>query len=88
MTEIKGILNGTTNFILSKMTEEGADFGDTLALAQSIGFAGSGSDGLMWKGTMSPGSSRFSHRWPMKALFAMKMYINGGLLTFGLPILR
>lgn len=39
VTEIKGILNGTTNFILSKMTEEGADFGDTLALAQSIGFA-------------------------------------------------
>ncbi|MDK2935300.1 MAG: homoserine dehydrogenase [Eubacteriaceae bacterium] len=39
VTEIKGILNGTTNFILSKMTEEGADFADTLALAQSIGFA-------------------------------------------------
>lgn len=39
VNEIKGILNGTTNFILSKMTEEGADFGDTLALAQSIGFA-------------------------------------------------
>ncbi|WKY47509.1 homoserine dehydrogenase [Eubacteriaceae bacterium ES3] len=39
VTEIKGILNGTTNFILSKMTEEGADFAETLALAQSIGFA-------------------------------------------------
>ncbi|MBC3889309.1 homoserine dehydrogenase [Acetobacterium paludosum] len=39
VTEIKGILNGTTNFILSKMTEEGADFGETLAMAQSIGFA-------------------------------------------------
>lgn len=39
VTEIKGILNGTTNYILSKMTEEGADFGDTLASAQSIGFA-------------------------------------------------
>ncbi|MDI3537693.1 MAG: homoserine dehydrogenase [Eubacteriaceae bacterium] len=39
VTEIKGILNGTTNFILSKMTEEGADFSETLALAQSIGFA-------------------------------------------------
>lgn len=37
--EIKGILNGTTNFILSKMTEEGADFDETLKLAQSIGFA-------------------------------------------------
>ncbi|WKY44262.1 homoserine dehydrogenase [Eubacteriaceae bacterium ES2] len=39
VTEIKGILNGTTNFILSKMTEEGADFSETLVLAQSIGFA-------------------------------------------------
>ncbi|MBK5245478.1 MAG: homoserine dehydrogenase [Eubacteriaceae bacterium] len=39
VTEIKGILNGTTNFILSKMTEEMAGFEDTLALAQSIGFA-------------------------------------------------
>ena len=39
VNEIKGILNGTTNFILSKMTEEGADFADTLKLAQSIGFA-------------------------------------------------
>ncbi|MDO4288361.1 MAG: homoserine dehydrogenase [Eubacterium sp.] len=39
VNEVKGILNGTTNFILSKMTEEGADFDDTLKLAQSIGFA-------------------------------------------------
>ena len=37
--EIKGILNGTTNFILSKMTENNADFDDTLKLAQQIGFA-------------------------------------------------
>ena len=37
--EIKGIMNGTTNFILSKMTEEEADFEETLKLAQSIGFA-------------------------------------------------
>ncbi len=39
ISEIKGIFNGTTNFILSKMTEEGADFADTLKLAQEIGFA-------------------------------------------------
>lgn len=39
INEIKGILNGTTNFILSNMTEKGADFGETLKLAQSIGFA-------------------------------------------------
>lgn len=36
---IYGIVNGTTNFILSKMTETGADFGDTLKEAQSLGYA-------------------------------------------------
>ncbi len=37
--EIKGILNGTTNFILSKMIEEGLDFKEALTLAQDVGFA-------------------------------------------------
>ncbi len=34
-----GIVNGTTNFILSKMTSEGSDYGDALAEAQSLGYA-------------------------------------------------
>ena len=34
-----GIINGTTNFILTKMTEEGADYGAALAEAQALGFA-------------------------------------------------
>ena len=34
-----GIVNGTTNFILTKMTEEGADYGAALAEAQRLGFA-------------------------------------------------
>ena len=37
--EVMGILNGTTNFILTKMTQEGADFGETLAQAQRLGYA-------------------------------------------------
>jgi homoserine dehydrogenase len=37
--EIKGILNGTTNFILSKMEEEGMDYEDALQLAQKLGYA-------------------------------------------------
>lgn len=36
---IKGIINGTTNFILSKMTEEKMSFLDALKLAQKLGFA-------------------------------------------------
>jgi len=38
-SEIIGIVNGTTNYILSKMTMEGADFGDVLAEAQRRGYA-------------------------------------------------
>ncbi len=34
-----GILNGTTNYILSRMTTEGADFGEVLAAAQALGYA-------------------------------------------------
>src|SRR3989338_4293396 len=37
--KISGILNGTTNFILSKMSEEGLSFDEALKLAQASGFA-------------------------------------------------
>ena len=37
--EISGILNGTTNFILSKMTDEGWDFDEALKKAQELGYA-------------------------------------------------
>jgi homoserine dehydrogenase len=36
---VMGIVNGTTNFILTKMAEEGAAYGDALAEAQRLGFA-------------------------------------------------
>ncbi len=34
-----GIMNGTTNFIMSAMTNEGADFDETLKKAQELGYA-------------------------------------------------
>ena len=37
--EIAGILNGTTNFILTKMIHDSMDFQDALALAQKLGYA-------------------------------------------------
>ncbi|MDD6848287.1 MAG: homoserine dehydrogenase [Oscillospiraceae bacterium] len=37
--EVAGILNGTTNFILTKMIAEGMDFDEALKLAQDLGFA-------------------------------------------------
>jgi len=39
ITRVLGIVNGTTNYILTKMTEEGADYGEALAEAQELGFA-------------------------------------------------
>lgn len=39
LSEIAGILNGTTNFILTKMIREQMSFADALALAQNLGYA-------------------------------------------------
>ncbi|HKZ16203.1 MAG TPA: homoserine dehydrogenase [Geobacteraceae bacterium] len=36
---VLGILNGTCNYILTKMTQEGADFADVLKTAQELGYA-------------------------------------------------
>lgn len=37
--EVMGIVNGTTNYILTKMTEDGADYAEVLKDAQAKGFA-------------------------------------------------
>ena len=34
-----GIVNGTTNYILTKMTSEGSDYAAALAEAQALGYA-------------------------------------------------
>ncbi|MEY3589137.1 MAG: hypothetical protein RJA47_1733 [Actinomycetota bacterium] len=39
VTRVMGIVNGTTNFILTKMAEEGADYSVALSEAQRLGFA-------------------------------------------------
>ena len=39
VSRVMGIVNGTTNFILTKMTEEGADYSAALSEAQRLGFA-------------------------------------------------
>ena len=37
--QINGILNGTTNYILTKMAQEGSDFANVLKEAQELGYA-------------------------------------------------
>jgi len=39
IVSVAGILNGTTNYILTKMLKEGAEFGEVLAKAQELGYA-------------------------------------------------
>ena len=39
ITEVNGILNGTTNYILTEMTENGTEFNEVLAEAQRLGYA-------------------------------------------------
>ena len=39
IVKVSGILNGTTNFILTKMDEEGASFEEALKEAQKLGYA-------------------------------------------------
>ena len=39
MAEVMGIVNGTTNFILTKMTQDGMEFKDALGLATELGYA-------------------------------------------------
>ena len=36
---VLGIVNGTTNYILTRMSEDGATYGEALAEAQSLGYA-------------------------------------------------
>ena len=39
MTSLKGIVNGTTNYILSRMSDEGVDYDTCLKSAQELGYA-------------------------------------------------
>lgn len=59
-------MNGTTNFMLSKMESEGADYGDVLKEAQELGFA--------------EGEGCFSQRRSLKRSPAMIMYICSRLV--------
>ena len=39
ISSVRAIINGTTNYILTKMAQEGMDFGAALAQAQELGYA-------------------------------------------------
>ena len=39
LSKVLGIVNGTTNFILTRMTDDGSEYADALADAQQLGYA-------------------------------------------------
>ncbi len=39
ITRVMGIVNGTTNYVLTQMTEEGSSFSEAVAEAQELGYA-------------------------------------------------
>lgn len=39
LTEVMGIVNGTTNYILTRMAEDGMEYRDALAIAAGLGYA-------------------------------------------------
>lgn len=45
---LAGIINGTSNFILTEMRDKGRDFADVLAEAQALGYA-EADPTLTWK---------------------------------------
>src|SRR5699024_2003346 len=45
ITEVLGIVNGTTNFMLTRMDEEKESYEDALSLAQELGYAESDPSG-------------------------------------------
>ena len=55
ISEVVGIVNGTTNYILTKMTEEGMDFSDALEKAQELGFEYGIVKSPYWEGTEKKG---------------------------------
>lgn len=81
---IKAIVNGSTNFILTKMFEEGLDFREALLLAQQAGFAESnpkldveGYDAVnKWTFLLTHAYGIVT--WPDDILFSGIQHINAG----------
>lgn len=63
ITEVEGIVNGTTNFMLTKMVRENLGFDDALKIAQELGYAETRTPATMWTAVMPAERSPFCPRW-------------------------
>ncbi len=61
ISQIRGIVNGTTNFMLTKMKRENMGFDAALKIAQQLGYAETRDPVTMWMAAMPAARSPF---WP------------------------
>ena len=64
ISEVCGILNGTTNYILTRMAREGVDFHTALAEAQRLGYAEAEPRRRRRRATTPAAKSAFWRAWP------------------------
>ena len=71
ITEVEGIVNGTTNFMLTKMVRENLGFDDALKIAQELGYAETKDPGddVVWPRCL-PQNRPF---WPASPLRASRL---------------
>ena len=75
ISEIHCIINGTTNFILSKMIKEGASFKDALKKAKELGFAEADP-------TLDVNGNDAAHKTGLLALLAFNTEVNPNDIYF------
>ena len=63
ITEVEGIVNGTTNFMLTKMVREGLGFDEALKIAQELGYAETRDPATMWTAATPAARSPSCPRW-------------------------
>ena len=63
ITEVEGIVNGTTNFMLTKMIHENLGFDEALKIAQSLAMPRPKTPATMWTAAMPAARSPSCPRW-------------------------
>ena len=89
--EVTGILNGTTNYILTEMAEKGSDFADVLKEAQNLGYAERNPEADVclpptWKDTMHAVRSQSFPLLLMRDILILKIFIQRELQRSHLKI--
>ncbi len=77
---LRGIVNGTSNYILSRMTDEGLDFGEALREAQEAGYAEADP-------TLDVGGGDAAHKLTLLATLAFGAHLTPAMIpTEGIDI--